>query len=101
MAPSENQRPQRLCDRCFKLDDHPRHVAATDHGESPVADAVQLEALPRTTPPAAVAQVLDPTTTIRHIDCCAEAGCEQCRTTVAETGGKKGAALLAAIQGGK
>lgn len=37
---------------------------------------------------------------IRHIDCCAAAGCATCKATEAATKGERGPALLKAIQGG-
>ena len=93
-------RPKRLCETCLKLDDYPRHILATAAGESGVLTAEQLDSLPANTPPAAVAQAMDPTTTIRHIECCADQGCALCRETLDAAGDARGAKLLGAIQRG-
>ena len=59
-------RPMRPCDVCGQIDDHPRHVQRTS-----------------------------PTTLqIRHLDCCAAAGCETCVETEAATEGRRGQELI-------
>ena len=89
-------RPLRFCDVCLELDDHPRHVqavAADQRNEVPAGD---IPAGPAT----AVAQLLSPTTVIRHLNCCAEQGCSTCSATEQVTAGARGAELTAAILGG-
>lgn len=61
------ERPQRFCDVCKQVDDHPRHVQPLK-------------------PPAP--QI------IRHFDCCAAQGCEVCIETEQQTGGLRGQALI-------
>lgn len=58
-------RPQRFCDVCKQVDDHPRHV----------------------NPPNAPGST-------RHLDCCAEAGCEVCQATEEEYGRRRGQELI-------
>lgn len=64
-------RPTRTCDVCGAEDDHPRHVHGLDDGG----------------------------TQMRHMDCCAKAGCPDgtCDSTVSASGGLTGDALLAYI----
>lgn len=40
------------------------------------------------------------TNVIRHIDCCAAAGCTTCKATEAATKGARGSELLKTIRGG-
>lgn len=67
-----------LCDVCWKVDDHPRHVVhvAADFPGAVPSDE-QITALDDRTDVTAsmVRAILDPTTVIRHHDCCAAAGC--------------------------
>jgi len=65
-------RPIRPCDLCGLEDDHPRHMVATPDGEGEQ---------------------------IRHLDCCAAAGCPSgtCADQVAGTEGLSGVDLLAHI----
>lgn len=95
----KQERPLRFCDVCGGLDDHPRHVLA-DPGNGSKPTPEFLESLPEGAPISAVALLLDPNTTIRHMDCCAAAGCEVCQKTEDATGGVRGKKLIAAIAGG-
>lgn len=91
----------RLCDVCGGLDDHPRDVTNASPGvEGTVPDAAFLNALPENTPPRAVAELMDPTTLVRHIDCCASKGCQTCLRITEVTNGAHGDALTAAIESG-
>lgn len=92
-------RPLRLCDVCGQLDNHPRHVVADPNNESKPTQEF-LDSLPDGTPASAVALLLDPNTTIRHMDCCAAQGCEVCQVTEKATGGVRGKKLIDAIAGG-
>lgn len=78
------ERVQRLCDVCGQLDDHPRHVTAVGP-DTPgaVPDNTFLSSLPDGTPALAIAELLDPTTVVRHMDCCAAAGCGVCSNVIA------------------
>jgi hypothetical protein len=68
-------RPIRLCDVCGGMDDHPRHMVASPDG----ADEQ-----------------------IRHLDCCAAAGCPDgtCDALLENYTGSSGADLLAHLMEG-
>lgn len=67
-------RPVRDCDICGATDDHPRHDHSLDDGS----------------------------TQLRHLDCCASAGCPDgsCDQTVADSGGLTGEKLIAYLTKG-
>lgn len=91
----------RLCDVCGGLDDHPRDVSfVLPDSPGSVPDQDFLNALPQNTPPRAVAELMDPTTLIRHIDCCASRGCQTCLRITEVTNGAHGDDLTAAIESG-
>lgn len=91
----------RMCDLCGGVDDHPRHMfdhTATGDG---VTDAsVMSIALDNAPDPIAREGVLnhfrDNSTTLRHMDCCREAGCPDgsCDYVTKGATDKKGAALI-------
>lgn len=91
-------RPLRFCDVCGGLDDHPRHVLA-DVGNGSKPSEEFLAGLPDA-PASAGALLLDPNTTIRHMDCCAAAGCQVCQATEEAHGGARGAELIASLESG-
>lgn len=96
-----SERPLRLCDICGGLDDHPRHVFAVAPDDANVPPPEYTEQADVTGAPLkAVAQLLNPGTKIRHMDCCAEAGCVLCQATEAELGGVRGQELIDALLGG-
>jgi hypothetical protein len=86
--------PLRYCDVCFKIDEAPRHVVDGVRDNVPTED--QLASLPPG-PPSAGAQLMNPNTRVRHIDCCAAQGCEVCQATEALTGGARDDDLLIAL----
>lgn len=87
-------RVKRLCDVCFQVDDHPRHVQFVTEGGVPTQ--AELARIPDGTPAAAIAEILDPTTVVRHFDCCK---CESCAVQLNLAGPRvRGAKLLAHIQ---
>lgn len=92
-------RPLRLCDVCFELDDHPRHVQAMPPGEGVVPTEEQLNSI-EGAPASAIAQMLNPNTIIRHLNCCAAQGCAICQATEELTKGARGQELIDAIAGG-
>lgn len=105
-------RPLRLCDVCGQLDDHPRHVTGlhvdSQEGLPSPEFLAQLDAaagerhangLPPI-PTSAVAELMIPTTIVRHHDCCAAQGCSICSTILGVTGDVTGDELLAVIQSG-
>lgn len=91
----------RLCDVCGQLDDHPRHVQGVPPGFPGAVPSDEFIAnLAADVPPYAVVELTDPTTIVRHQDCCAAQGCLICKETEAANGGARGDALLASIQAG-
>ena len=73
MRPQEH-RVERFCDACGQVDSDPHHIAGQADGS----------------------------TTDRHIDCCAAAGCADgsCDTVLAGAGDKRGDALVKHLTGG-
>lgn len=91
----------RLCDVCGQLDDDPRHVQGVQAGFAGAVPTDEfIDSLPDSTPPRAVAELMDPGTVIRHQDCCAAQGCAICQATEQAHGGKRGDALLKSIHAG-
>lgn len=94
-------RAMRLCDMCGGYDDFPRHVTSLPE---PSAEAVPtrefLSALPSGVDALAVAELMDATTFVRHMNCCANAGCAACTAVVAACGGAEGQDLTDAIAAG-
>lgn len=91
-----DQRVQRLCDVCFQVDDYPRHVTFVLEGGVPSQE--DLARIPDGTSATAIAEVLDPTTVVRHFSCCADRGCATCSEQLKLAGTKSNAKLLAHIQ---
>lgn len=93
-------RPHRMCDSCGGVDDHPRHVLATAPGESPTSPEVAEKALAAATEAGdqqnILAQIMDTSTVVKHMDCCAADGCPDgsCDSILKESKGKKGAQLV-------
>lgn len=78
MTEQAEQRPVRMCDVCGGVDDHPRHVfghAPGDGASSNDVAAKALSAAPDDAKAAIIGQIRDDQTTMRHMDCCREAGC--------------------------
>ncbi len=70
----------RACDLCGGVDDTPRHITnvPTDTaGAVPDADIIRA-AIQNGADDAAIDALLDPTTLIRHFECCRDAGCAEC-----------------------
>lgn len=90
-----DDRPLRFCDVCGGLDDHPRHVIALPRDSTEGTPSKEfLDSLDSGAPVSAVAELMNPTTTVRHMDCCAEQGCEVCRATEEEYGRRRGQELI-------
>lgn len=76
----EQQRPLRVCDVCYAVDDHPRHQIAHPIGAIP-ADYEGLKTVLHNVDvnteegTKIVADFLDTSTQLRHMDCCRAAGC--------------------------
>lgn len=94
----------RVCDLCGGVDDHPRHVIAgqqVDAFASPSGDTVRkvLAAtadLPQVEQDRLLGDLVDTTSSDRHLDCCAAAGCPTgtCGPQVEGVKGKTGKAML-------
>jgi len=73
-------RALRICDVCGGVDDHPRHVLAAGVGEIPVNEDNLKKVLADNTldvddKARIVADIIDTTTQLRHLDCCRNIGC--------------------------
>lgn len=88
---TSDERPLRFCDACMGLDDHPRHTIYNVRS-APTAD--QVARLPKNAPREAVDRLLDPSSSLRHIDCCAAAGCPLCAESERITAGARGGDLV-------
>jgi hypothetical protein len=93
----------RVCDLCGAVDDHPRHVIAGAAGGTAVVAAPAQDIVDRVieqADPKDLARLLrdlfDTSTSDRHMDCCASAGCPDgtCIDATAGAPGKTGKALL-------
>jgi hypothetical protein len=96
-----DERPLRFCDLCGGLDDHPRHVKqlppeATDG--SPDAAVIAGIKNANEAPMEAVRQLYAENLQVRHMDCCAAAGCETCEATEADYGERRGQELIAYLE---
>lgn len=101
LAPIGNGRLVRVCDLCGGVDDHPRHVLAggtADVFPQPGDDILQrvLDAAPPEDRARLVRDLLDTSSSDRHMDCCREAGCPTgtCGEQTAGAENKRGADLL-------
>jgi hypothetical protein len=70
----------RVCDLCGGVDDHPRHVIAGTERDAftrPSDEVLNkvLDAAPADDRARLVNDLLDTTSSDRHLDCCAAAGC--------------------------
>lgn len=80
MADAERA-PLRVCDVCGGVDDHPRHVIAHADDDVAPADSKILAKIIADTDlalevrTAAVADLVDRTLELRHMDCCRSVGC--------------------------
>lgn len=86
------ERRLQFCDACLQLDDHPKHVQTRLKARDGRPDG--LTQLPEGAPVDAVAQLLNPQVVVRHMDCCAAAGCEDCAESEAANEGRRGAELI-------
>lgn len=75
-------RALRVCDLCGGVDDHPRHVIAGTAGGPDVIERPGNELMDKVIDAAPVADrgrlvaaLMDTTSSDRHLDCCAQAGC--------------------------
>ena len=70
----------RVCDLCGGVDDHPRHVLAGNEPDvfARPSDAILnrvVDAAPAEERGRLVRELIDTTSSDRHLDCCAAAGC--------------------------
>lgn len=74
-------RPQRVCDSCGQVDDHPRHVIHYAPGTAPAPDPALVarvagnQELTQEVRDSVIADLLDTSVQLRHMDCCSGAGC--------------------------
>lgn len=99
------ERPLRGCEECGVVDNHPRvvHPMPADSNAGIPSDEVLDKILSSGKLNAAsVKMLMDPTTVVRHHDCCVLAGCpaepSPCKEIVAAANGKTGDDLLRVIQ---
>lgn len=104
---TEETRPLRMCDTCGGVDDHPRHVFAHAPGDGVTSTETAGLALrnagdDEAASVAILAQVMDNTTVMRHMDCCREAGCPDGTCNIVTKGAEdlKGDALVAHLTEG-
>lgn len=102
-------RPVRVCDLCGGVDDHPRHtISGTIPGAEtfPAPGQATVDRVLDSAPSGEAARLLadlyDTTSSDRHLDCCAAAGCplaaddpSNCANRTDGAGGKTGKAMLA------
>jgi hypothetical protein len=98
--PIGGDRPLRVCDLCGGVDDHPRHVISgaireVFHPSDGALERVMTEA-PETERIRLVRELLDTTSSDRHLDCCRAAGCPDGSCGVMTSGAedRRGAELL-------
>lgn len=91
----------RVCDLCGAVDDHPRHVLAGGQRDVyPRPTDEILDKVMKTAPAEQMArlvrELMDTSSSDRHLDCCREAGCPDgtCVTQTAGAEDKRGADLL-------
>lgn len=111
-------RPLRVCDLCGQVDDHPRHsIAGTVPGQGnfgPSSEEIgarvvrAVNAAPEDQRSRLLRDFYDTTTSDRHLDCCAAAGCPlpaddplHCANRTRGAEGKTGKALLAHLTKGQ
>lgn len=94
-------RPLRVCDLCGGVDDHPRHVIAgsvTDVFPAPSTEVMDrvLKAAPAAERGRLVRDLVDTSSSDRHLQCCAAAGCPggTCDAQIAGAEDLRGADLL-------
>lgn len=83
MANIGGGRVLRVCDLCGGVDDHPRHILGASYdpnGEPlpPPSDEIiakVVAAAPEKDRARLIRDLMDPTSSDRHLDCCAAAGC--------------------------
>ena len=101
---NEIPRPMRICDVCGQVDDHPRHIVAFPPDTLPVNQAqlaavLDMDWLTSEERAKIVADIVDTSTQLRHMDCCTTVGCPD-GTCDVHSNDLTGAALLAEILGG-
>jgi hypothetical protein len=99
-----NGRVLRVCDLCGQVDDHPRHViAGSEAGKFPLPVGDMARLVMQNSANLSVEEqnrlltdLIDTSSSDRHLDCCATAGCptNTCGPQVADGKGKTGTAML-------
>lgn len=93
-APSE--RFERLCDVCGGLDTDPRHVQSAAPGTPDTVPNGEFirEAIRTGASDGAIDELMDPSTVVRHMDCCASKGCDLCTEVGTRSKNVKGKDLV-------
>lgn len=105
---TEPARPNRICDVCGGVDDHPRHVFAGPPEMFPIKQehvtaVIAHPGLGVDEKARIVAEVLDTSVQQRHMDCCRSAGCpDNSCVAIAATGAEelRGKALIKHLTSG-
>jgi hypothetical protein len=106
-----SDRPNRSCDVCGVIDQHPRHIFDTlgvqgleqTVNEDAVQKAYENENISRQELVAIVSDLRDVSSFTRHMDCCASVGCPDgtCEKIMKDTKNAHGFKLVEAITGEK
>ena len=100
----DDARPLRGCELCGGVDTAPRHVVATPKGDAGVPEGVILKRLiANGIPDESLTEIMQDDTQVRHMDCCAAAGCPaedgaKCGEPERAGSGKQNDELLALIE---
>lgn len=98
---AETKGPQRGCETCGQVDDHPRvtHPLPVNDPRATIEEGVLDSLLGNGISGAMLRELQDPSAVVRHIDCCAQAGCPtgSCDEQAKQFSGKTGDALRSAI----
>lgn len=101
MAENYDDRPLRFCDTCTKVDRAPRHVQWVLPGAGASDEAKITRALDNATTSeeraAVVIALKDETRIEKHMDCCAEDGCQVCADQLEWADGAKDEELAVAL----
>lgn len=94
-----SERKEQGCDLCGQVDTHPRHVTFYPAAQDGVAASADIarKAIANGIGDWGLRDLTDSTRAVRHLDCCANAGCEVCTVTVQHSNGAHGDALTEAV----
>lgn len=97
-------RVKRACDLCAGVDVHPRHVYGVGPGDASGVpeSAVVDQIIKNGADGGALVEVMDPSTFVRHFDCCAASGCpdRSCDQVLAHVGDARRESLVDLVESG-